>query len=83
MEITQAPNGWMDKSEHEDDELDYIFKKQGKDSRSVTIYKHEWNGETQWTAKRRTSSSISDSYEIGKFDELDDAVAAAESWLNN
>ena len=82
MNPTQAPNGWTDKSEHEDGELDHMFSLKGAGQRAVYIYRHDWRGETEWTAMRRTSNAIFDAYKIGTYTDLSDAVEAAESWLN-
>ena len=83
MEITQAPTGWEDKSEHEGSELDYKFFKAGNGQRSVLIHKHEWDGAQEWTAMARSSNMIVDCKRLGKFENLSDAVKIAEDWLGN
>jgi len=86
MAIEQTPQGWTDKSEHEDGELDYQFSIENN-TRRATIYRHDWMGATAWTLNLTANMDKGIFFQsmntAGEFENLSDAVARGENWLNS
>lgn len=84
MAIETAPTGWVDRSDHEDGDLDYHFRIE-RGNRRATILRAEWMGATAWKLNVTTDAAkglggmVQNT--VGEFESLSDAVVRGEEWL--